>query len=109
MPIADEPQMEAAVVSPRTFMPLWTMMPAPRNPMPVRMLPMTRVGSPPPPPCAVPQYPSDGSPPSSVTAQDVAHTRQYTWLPAARPLKCRSYPTDHPSTKAHGMGATIHS
>jgi hypothetical protein len=36
MPIADEPQIEAAVVSPRTLRPLFTMIPAPRKPMPVR-------------------------------------------------------------------------
>ena len=90
MPIADEPQIEAAVVSPRTFRPLLTMMPAPRNPIPVRMLPMTCVGSPPPLACAVPQYHNEGYPASSVMAQDVAQTMQYTWLPAARPLKCRS-------------------
>ena len=40
--------------------------------------------------CAVPQYHNEGYPASSVMAQDVAQTMQYTWLPAARPLKCRS-------------------
>ncbi len=60
MPMADEPQREAAVVRPRTFSPLLTMMPAPRNPMPVRMLPMTRVGSPVPAPWTAASVPLTG-------------------------------------------------
>ena len=40
IPIADDDQMDAAVVRPRTLAPLLTMMPAPRNPIPVSRLPM---------------------------------------------------------------------
>lgn len=46
MPMAEEPHIDAAVVNPRTLRPVLTMRPAPRNPMPARMLPITRVGSP---------------------------------------------------------------
>ncbi|MDR6858538.1 hypothetical protein J2W96_004868 [Variovorax guangxiensis] len=56
MPIAEEFQIDAAVVRPRTLRPLFTMIPAPRKPIPVRMLPMTLVGSAAVTVCTVPQY-----------------------------------------------------